>query len=138
MEKLQSELKDLTYKFGSHLSTLKLLGGEPLLHPEIEKVLEVARETCGDMVKILLLTNGILLPRMGTIFWDICRKNKIFIGVSQYPINVKYDILEDLVKQNSVEFVTFAYRDDFWKWKISERKLPSLRKWYNFLLFISE
>lgn len=133
VEKLQNELKTLIHKIGSHLSTIHLLGGEPLLHPEIDKVLEAARETCGDAVKILLITNGILLPQMGTIFWHTCRKNKIVIGVSQYPINIKYDILEDLAKQNSVEFMTFAYRDDFWKWKISDKKLPLLRKWYNFM-----
>lgn len=132
IEKLEKELKILVEKLGSQLKSIKLLGGEPLLHPEIKRAMKVTRETLGNDVDVLLLTNGILLTQMDEEFWNICRKCNIIIGVSEYPIKVNYDMLKELSMQHFVEFITFAYRDEFWKWKILDKKLPLLRKWSNF------
>lgn len=47
---------------------VKIMGGEPLLHPEIEEVLRVLRTSgLGDRVR--LFTNGLLLPSMREAFW---------------------------------------------------------------------
>ena len=40
---------------------LKLLGGEPLLHPAIEEIIDVAKKSTGARVR--LVTNGVLLER---------------------------------------------------------------------------
>jgi len=46
----------------------KIMGGEPLLHPEITEVLRVVRESgVGDVVR--LFTNGLLLHKMDDAFW---------------------------------------------------------------------
>jgi hypothetical protein len=46
----------------------KIMGGEPLLHPEITEVLRVVRRSgVGDVVR--LFTNGLLLHRMDDAFW---------------------------------------------------------------------
>lgn len=61
-------------------------------------------------------------------FWDVCRENKIIIRVSQYPINISYNELNELARKNSDNFIAFAYRNDFWKWKGLGKRLSLLRK----------
>ncbi len=47
----------------------KIMGGEPLLHPDIAGVLRAVRSTSiGDRVR--LFTNGLLLPSMKDEFWE--------------------------------------------------------------------
>ncbi|MER7014997.1 radical SAM protein [Saccharopolyspora sp. NPDC000359] len=59
---------------------VKVLGGEPLLHPELLTILAAVRES-GIAPKILLCTNGILLPRMSEEFWAAVDE----VEVSVYP-----------------------------------------------------
>lgn len=50
-------------------SHIKLLGGEPLLHPQLIEVIDAVRQS-GISQKIQLLTNGLLLPKMTDAFWE--------------------------------------------------------------------
>ncbi len=80
---------------------LNLMGGEPLLHPDIIKIFDIARKYFD--CNIQLVTNGILLADQPNEFWQICRKNTIKIVISVYPIKIneekiiaqarKYDII---------------------------------------------
>jgi organic radical activating enzyme len=50
------------------VDVFKIMGGEPLLHPEITAILGVLKET-GISETIRLFTNGLLLHRMTDDFW---------------------------------------------------------------------
>jgi organic radical activating enzyme len=51
-----------------HADVFKIMGGEPLLHPEITEVLHTVRRSgVGDVVR--LFTNGLLLTTMDDHFW---------------------------------------------------------------------
>ena len=50
------------------VDVFKIMGGEPLLHPEITAILGVLRQT-GISETIRLFTNGLLLHRMTDDFW---------------------------------------------------------------------
>jgi hypothetical protein len=50
------------------VDVFKIMGGEPLLHPEITEILRVLRAT-GISETIRLFTNGLLLHRMTDDFW---------------------------------------------------------------------
>jgi hypothetical protein len=73
--------RDLTSMATSyHVKVLKLLGGEPLLHPGIVDVIAAARETqVADVIEVW--TNGLLLPRADPAFWDAVDS----IRISLYP-----------------------------------------------------
>ena len=59
---------------------VKLIGGEPLLHPQLEHIAEVVRDS-GICERVLLVTNGTLLSRISDELL-----NKIDeIEISQYP-----------------------------------------------------
>ena len=61
-------------------SRLKLVGGEPLLHPEIIACLDVARSS-NIAPSVSVTTNGFLLPRMTESFWRLVDH----ITISIYP-----------------------------------------------------
>lgn len=81
----EKDLKEITKKLNYKL--LNILGGEPLLHPEINLFLNKARKICPH-TKITISTNGILLPEMDESFWQTLKKNGIEIRLSIYPVTI--------------------------------------------------
>ncbi len=80
--------KKLTFK------TIRLLGGEPLLHPQITKFLKCTRQFFPKS-KISIVTNGSLLKNMPEEFWQTCRESKISMDLSKYP--PFYNQFEDFI-----------------------------------------
>ncbi len=58
----------------------KLVGGEPLLHPQIDECLAIARRS-GIAPIVSLTTNGFLLPRTSDAFWERVQA----LTISIYP-----------------------------------------------------
>ena len=52
-----------------HADVIKIMGGEPLLHPELTEVLRVLRAS-GIADRVRLFTNGLLLAGMPDAFWE--------------------------------------------------------------------
>lgn len=69
-----------------------LLGGEPLLNPEIYKYILIARRYLPDS-QIDIITNGVLLSRMDENFFEYLIDNQINISISHYP--EKRDVEQD-------------------------------------------
>ncbi len=73
--------QDLTTLAGFfHASEARVLGGEPLLHPELTDVLSAIRES-GISDTIRVITNGLLLERMPALFWTLIDE----VSISVYP-----------------------------------------------------
>lgn len=86
---------------------LRLVGGEPLLHPDILEILRIAGAELKNK-KIELYTNGLILAREqehGFVesFAQICRQYGIRVIVTLYPIDVNYDKVIGNLKKNSVD-----------------------------------
>ena len=64
---------------------LYLMGGEPLLHPEINKIMRIARAARPD-ARILIITNGTLLKGMPEEFFKTLRELRIGVVHSLYPL----------------------------------------------------
>jgi len=63
-----------------HAHVVSLIGGEPLLHPNLVDIFDAIRQSeVGD--RIAVATNGVLLPRMKPEFWQAVD----WVEVSQYP-----------------------------------------------------
>jgi len=65
---------------------VSLIGGEPLLHPDIIKILDITGKYFDGASQIV--TNGILLANQPDEFWQSCKKNAVKIVVSVYPIKI--------------------------------------------------
>lgn len=92
-----------------------ITGGEPLLHPYLEKILTGIHAIFPN-VSIQLQTNGLLLPQKGTAFYELCKNNKIIIWITKYPINFDYGAVENDIKKCGCKFV-YSMQDIKTSWK---------------------
>lgn len=77
---------------GGYFSDIVLMGGEPLLHPQIGELLRVARAILPGE-RVTLCTNGLLLHRMDDAFWDALVSCGVRLAISPYPIRLDYQEL---------------------------------------------
>lgn len=70
------------------IKNINILGGEPLLHPNIIDIFDSVKKVYPH-VNLGLLTNGILLPNMDNNFWLTCVRHDIKINVTCFPVMLK-------------------------------------------------
>jgi len=87
-----------------YIYELSLMGGEPLLHPELPAVLRLSRAHLPKL-RIALVSNGLLLKRMGDEFWRAMREYEIELHLSPYPIRIDYPALMELAASHGVEAI---------------------------------
>lgn len=104
------DFKRMSELLEAHTHQIRLMGGEPLLNHDINKYLVVARQYFPH-ADILVVTNGLLLPKMEEPFWETCRENQIVIAPTKYPVNFDYDAAEKLVEAHGVKYRYFSDRD---------------------------
>lgn len=86
----------------SHLISLYLLGGEPLLNTELKKYVSYVRQIFPD-TEIIIVTNGILIPSMIEELADSIVSNKVKISISEYiPTHKIIDRIENVLRQKKV------------------------------------
>ena len=107
-EYLQPEQFERDFKRLAELSkdyfAIKILGGEPLLHPHITDFFDIARKYFPN-TPIQITTNGILLTKQPEEFWQNCRKNKITVSISQYPIKLNKEEIKKTSRAHKVKIV---------------------------------
>jgi MoaA/NifB/PqqE/SkfB family radical SAM enzyme len=96
------------------VTEIYLLGGEPLLHPEVERFLRSARRHF-PRTKLILLTNGILLPKMGPEFWRAMGEERITLMYDDYPIALKQELIAERASENGVAVELMEHHDEFFK-----------------------
>lgn len=105
-ESLLDDLKQISQKV--YIAELRLLGGEPLLHPELEKIIESVRKIL-PFTDINVVTNGLLITKVSENLFDIMRKSDIGFHISRYiPTNHQ---MENIVRRLEKENVNFFIED---------------------------
>lgn len=98
------DFERLSELFSGRAREIHLLGGEPLLHPNLAGFLQTARR-CFPQAVIDVTTNGLLLPKMGEAFWEVCHQERITVRPTKYPEeSIDYDAAEKLAAQYGVEY----------------------------------
>ena len=67
-----------------NIRLIRPMGGEPLLHPEVNAFLRTTRKFFPKS-QIRLVTNGLLLPQVSASFWETCRTTGTIIDLTVYP-----------------------------------------------------
>ena len=85
------------------ISRISLMGGEPLHNPNISEICTIAREYSTGMIEII--TNGLLLDSQPNNFWEVCKKSKINITVSSYPVKINREEINKIAQSYGVNIV---------------------------------
>jgi hypothetical protein len=96
---LSSDLTALARSY--HATVLKILGGEPLLHPNLLDVIMAARGSQA-VDKIEIWTNGLLLPRMERRVWEAVDSVRISLYPGRSLKQHQLDRCIDLAHRNNV------------------------------------
>lgn len=98
----KKDIKQL-HIFFDEVETIRLYGGEPLLHPHLEGFIEASVKEFPE-AQIELITNGILLKTMRHSLTKILRKCRIQILWSIYPIITEDECREicEFLRQNKL------------------------------------
>ena len=86
---------------GGYFGSVVLMGGEPLLHPNISEVVRTTRKHLPDE-RIDLCTNGLLLKRMDDGFWGALAECGVNLAISPYPVHLDYEGLGELARSKGV------------------------------------
>lgn len=101
------DIQRLSELFHAKAEQILILGGEPLLSPDILKYMRLTRK-CFPHANIYIVTNGILLDKMEEDFWETCRNQNIGLRPTRYPIKVDYEALGRLAHNKGVDYHFFG------------------------------
>lgn len=107
IEECEKDLSRLSEISGGIVDHINILGGEPLLHPYIDRFLTLTRRYF-PIGRIVIVTNGILLKSMEQKFWEACKKNEIVLGVTRYPMQLDYGWIINKAEKEGVQFQWFG------------------------------
>ena len=89
LDKYKEDMKRLGQLFPRGIKKIRLMGGEPLLHPDAHLFIR-ATSAAFPKCDLHFCTNGMLLPRATAEFWEECRESKTIIDFTIYPLVRKY------------------------------------------------
>lgn len=100
---LKKDLSQLNALAGDgRVLRIHILGGEPLLHPELEEIVRLVRNTF-RFAQIDVTTNGLLVFAMPDSFWETMRDCNVAIKYTQYPVKFDYENMISYVNEKGVE-----------------------------------
>ena len=109
-----------------YIYCLQIHGGEPLLHPEIDKILAYVLKSKNKIWIIKIITNGTVLPSQNLL--NVISRQNVMVGASNYKINEGLrDKLRTIYATNHVFFMQFAEKQ--WNiFKKPEKETFSIRE----------
>lgn len=104
LRQFDKDMRRLAMLFSS-IKMIRLMGGEPLLHPEVDKFICVARSAF-PRTDLRVVTNGILLPKAAVAFWSACRSTAAKIDWTSYPpLHDRLEEYRSLCKREGVSLL---------------------------------
>lgn len=110
---LKRDLEQLK-KSVSHIELFRLLGGEPLLNKYLTELINIVVQIYPQS-KLVLVTNGLLIPKLEERVFDNLKKNNVQIQITAYPDKrQKIEKYVNILETKYVDFEVF-YTDEFYK-----------------------
>lgn len=104
----EKDIKMISQKFSVYY--FRILGGEPLLHPNLSELLFISRKNLPN-TKIVVVTNGLLLDKVGQEVIKSFVENDVMVSISLYePTYKKLNKILEILKSNNI---TYLINDDF-------------------------
>ena len=118
---IKNDLIRLNEIFSGDIYSIGLFGGEPLLHPQIEDIVETVRQILPNAI-VSILTNGILLANMPESFWKTIKKNNVCVYISRYPINLDTNRIKKKAEAFGAYVKVSEFRKESWQKHILDLK----------------
>jgi organic radical activating enzyme len=103
----ERDMERLAFLTHAKIKEITIIGGEPLLNKDAADFFYAVRKwfPCVPRefipftypkkgTRIVLYTNGILLPRQTDAFWKSCKDNSVVIKITKYPIKIDMETIE--------------------------------------------
>lgn len=115
IEEYERDINRLSILANGEMHHINILGGEPLLHPNVCEFLYLTRKSFPHGI-IHLITNGLLLNKQNDDFWKSLRDSDITLAPTRYPVKVDYDIFENRARDEGVKYRLFGsqLQDGYW------------------------
>jgi len=104
----------------ANISEIYLLGGEPLLHPDVISFMRVTRAAFPN-ARINVMTNGVLAHRMEAPFWEALAQYNVVLVCDLYPIALKVDKVNALAAKYGATIEWTESRDEFFRLPIDPK-----------------
>lgn len=113
-EQSMSDIKKLKRLIGGTLE-FNLIGGEPLLNPNISDYIIGIRENL-SITTIYIITNGLLIPKLNEDTLRCFHDNNVIVSVSEYkPTHRIIDKIRMKLEDFQVDYVIKSSKDIFYK-----------------------
>jgi len=109
----KAELARLTELFDD-IEQIYLLGGEPLLHPDVAAFVYATRAAFPN-TRVCLMTNGLLVTRMDETVWKALNETGAILLCDDYPVRLPKDQIEALASQHEVTVEWMKPATEFFK-----------------------
>lgn len=113
LQEFKSDMSRLSEILRGDIFEVHLLGGEPLLHPQVDEFMIFARELL-PKANIYIVTNGILLLKMPESFWRTASSINIIIKITKYPINLDMEAIHKKAEAQGVRLNVLEFIMDNW------------------------
>lgn len=103
IEQTKNDLRQLSMLCDGEVEYIHLMGGEPLLNPNVLDFAIAARESF-PTGRIEIVTNGLLLDKKDKAFFQTLHDYKIQLSVTKYPIDARYEDMRAMAVMHGVDF----------------------------------
>jgi hypothetical protein len=115
VERYEKDCERLFFLSSGKIRTIRLLGGEPLLHPRLVDIIGITHKHF-PLSRIDLVTNGLSLLKMPDEFWRQCKNCSVRIAISHYPIELDYSKIKSIAKGHGVKTEYGKKARGMYKW----------------------
>jgi hypothetical protein len=100
----------------SNIESLRLMGGEPLLHPELLDFVVHSRKVF-PRSDISIISNGILLKSQNDKFWKVLSEQNILLLINSYPIRLDTAYIKKKCAEFNVKYHLIINKDKIRKFR---------------------
>jgi len=113
------------HEFIDDINMIRILGGEPLLNPELNEYIKLSRRLYPQAI-IHVVTNALLLPKMPEEFFETLRQCNAGITISFYPpLESKMPAIKNFVESKRVSlFIGSLYKTFTMKQTLNRHDRP--------------
>lgn len=113
-EKTKHGLEELK-KYISHVKRVRIIGGEPLLNPDLEHYIRLVRRIY-PFTDIRLITNGILAEKMSKTLISAIKENNVTFVVTGYePLMNKHEEIHEFLENKGINHMIGNIVQEFQK-----------------------